>query len=37
MKQLVRDCDAELREMDLIEAYRKDASMRPVIHLEPSS
>ncbi len=37
MKQLVRDCDAELREMDLIEAYRNDASVRPVIRLGPSN
>ena len=37
MKQLVRDCDAELREMDLIEAYRTDVNVRPVIRLEPSN
>ncbi len=35
MKQLVRDCDAELREMDLIEAYRNDEGVRPVIRLDP--
>ena len=37
MNEPVRDGDAELREMDLIEAYRNDESVRPVIRPEPSN
>jgi hypothetical protein len=35
MKQLVRDCEIELQEMDLIEAYRRDETNVPFIRLEP--
>ncbi len=35
MKQVVRDCDTELREMDQIEAYRRDESHAATIQIEP--
>jgi integrase len=33
MKQLIRDCDTELQEMDQIEAYRRDEARDAAIHL----
>ena len=33
MKQLIRDCDTELQEMDQIEAYRRDEARDGAIHL----
>ena len=33
MKQLVRACELELREMDLIIAYRKDESRHALIQI----
>lgn len=35
MKQVVRDCDTELREIDQIEAYRRDESHVVTIQIEP--
>jgi len=35
MKQLVRDCDTELEEMDQIDAYRRDEAHAPHIHGTP--
>ena len=35
MKQVVRDCDTELREMDQIEAYRRDEGHAAIIQIEP--
>lgn len=35
MKQVVRDCDTELREMDQIEAFRRDEGHAAIIHIEP--
>ncbi len=35
MKQVVRDCDTELREIDQIEAYRRDESHVATIQIEP--
>jgi integrase len=35
MKQVVRDCATELREMDQIEAYRKDEQRVPLITIAP--
>ncbi len=35
MKQVVRDCDTELREIDQIEAYRRDESYAATIQIEP--
>lgn len=37
MKQLVRDCDDELAEMDLIESYRKDERRGVSIQIQPST
>jgi hypothetical protein len=36
MKQLIRDCDNELAEMDLIESYRRDEDREVSIQIEPS-
>jgi hypothetical protein len=36
LKHHARDCAAELREMDQIEAYRKDEQRVPQINIEPS-
>ena len=33
MRQLLRNCALELREMDMMTAYRKDAQR--VIHIQP--
>jgi hypothetical protein len=33
MKQLVRDCDTELHEMDQIDAYRRDEARETHIHV----
>ncbi|MBI4544730.1 MAG: site-specific integrase [Gemmatimonadetes bacterium] len=35
MKQLIRDCDTELQEMDQIDAYRRDAARDAHIHIAP--
>ena len=35
MKQVVRDCETELREMDQIEAYRRDEDHVVTIQIEP--
>lgn len=35
MKQLVRDCETELREIDQIEAYRRDEGYVATIKIEP--
>lgn len=35
MKQVVRDCDTELREMDQIETYRRDEGHAAIIQIEP--
>ncbi len=35
MKQLVQDCDTELREIDQIEAYRRDEGHAAIIQIEP--
>jgi integrase len=35
MKQLIRDCDTELQEMDQIDAYRRDEARDASIHLAP--
>jgi hypothetical protein len=35
MKQLVRDCDAELEEMEQIDAHRKDAARDAAIQIAP--
>jgi len=37
MKQLMRDCESELTEMDLIESYHKDEDRDVHIHVEPSA
>jgi hypothetical protein len=37
MKQLMRDCDNELAEIDLIESYRSDERREVSIQLEPST
>lgn len=37
MKQLMRDCESELTEMDLIESYHKDEDRDVRIHVEPST
>lgn len=34
MKKLLRDCEAELREMDLIEAYRRDEKREALVQIE---
>lgn len=34
MRWLARECDVELQEMDLIEAYRRDEQQLPIIRLE---
>jgi len=36
MKQLVRDCDNELAEMDLIESYQRDERREVSIRIEPA-
>jgi hypothetical protein len=36
MKQLIRDCDNELAEMDLIESYRRDEQREVNIQIQPS-
>jgi hypothetical protein len=36
MKQLMRDCDNELAEMDLIESYRRDERREVSIQIQPS-
>src|SRR5215471_19200525 len=36
MKQLMRDCDNELAEMDLIETYRRDERREVSIQIQPS-
>ena len=36
MKQLIRDCDNELAEMDLIESYRRDERREVNIQIQPS-
>jgi hypothetical protein len=36
MKQLIRDCDNELAEMDLIESYRRDERHEVNIQIQPS-
>lgn len=35
LKQKVRQCEAELKEMDMIEAYRKDETRVALIQIEP--
>jgi hypothetical protein len=35
MKQLIRDCDTELQEMDQIDAYRRDEAREAPIHIAP--
>jgi hypothetical protein len=35
LKQTIRDCDTELQEVDMIEAYRKDESRVALIQIEP--
>lgn len=35
MRQVVRDCETELREMDQIEAYRRDEGRVATIQIEP--
>jgi integrase len=35
MRQVVRDCDTELREIDQIEAYRRDEGHAAIIQIEP--
>ena len=35
MKQLVRDCDNELAEMELIESYQRDERREVSIRIEP--
>ena len=37
MKQLMRDCDNELAEMDEIEAYERDEQREVHIQIQPSS
>lgn len=37
LKQHARDCATELREMDQIEAYRRDEQRVPQIHIEPQA
>ncbi|HXJ94086.1 MAG TPA: hypothetical protein VMT20_14655 [Terriglobia bacterium] len=37
MKQLVRDCDNELAEMDLIESYQRDERRELSIRIEPAA
>jgi len=34
MRQLARDCETELQEIEAIEAYRKDEKRAVQIHLE---
>ncbi len=35
MKQLIRACELELKEMDMILAYRKDESRATLIQIQP--
>ena len=35
MKQLIRDCDTELQEMDQIDAYRRDEARAAELHFTP--
>jgi hypothetical protein len=37
MRQLIRDCDNELAEMDMIDAYRRDECLEVRIQIEPAT